>query len=60
MCILLSGAYVFVRFTLNTSDRAPAPLEPMGEPLVNICAFMGLLFLAINWVSEHAQSFRAH
>lgn len=49
-----------MRFTLNTSDMAPAPLEPMGGPLVNICAFMGLLFLAINWISEDAQSFCAH
>lgn len=45
-----------MRFTLNTSDRAPAPLEPLGGPLVNICAVMDLLFLAVNWINEDNQS----
>lgn len=45
------GAHVFMRFTLNISDTAPAPLEPTGVPLVNIRAFMGLLFLAVNWIN---------
>lgn len=53
--VLLCRVTVFMRFTLNISDTASDQClpEPVGGPLGNTCAFMGLLPLALNGINEN-------